>query len=75
MIKIAMVELDAKIREKNLKGSMILQVHDELVFEVPQDQASHFAMALKDVMEKVMTLEVPLVVEFGIGDNWDAAHA
>lgn len=75
LVKRAMIRASAVVPKVCPQARLVLQVHDELVFEVPQDQASNFALALKDVMEKVMTLEVPLVVDFGIGENWDAAHA
>jgi DNA polymerase I len=75
LMKKAMIRANAAVPKVCPQARLVLQVHDELVFEVPQNQAPTFAMALKEVMEKVMTLEVPLVVEFGIGENWDAAHA
>jgi DNA polymerase-1 len=56
------------------QARMILQVHDELVFECPASQAEEFAAALKTNMERALCLKVPLLVEVGIGDNWAAAH-
>ena len=53
---------------------VIMQVHDELVFEVKQGQAKHWAEKIKSVMEQVVKLDVPLVVDYGIGENWDEAH-
>ncbi len=53
---------------------VIMQVHDELVFEVKQGQASQWAEKIKSVMEQVVKLDVPLVVDYGIGANWDEAH-
>ena len=54
MIKLAMIGIDANIRERNLRGSMILQVHDELVFDVPQDEAEVFQSLIREVMEGVL---------------------
>jgi DNA polymerase-1 len=54
MIKLAMISLDAKIRENNLRGKMILQVHDELVFDVPQDEEMVFTEMIREVMETVL---------------------
>jgi DNA polymerase I len=53
---------------------MLLQVHDELVFEVPQDEAEATADLIRDVMMHAAHLDVPLVVDVGVGPNWDAAH-
>jgi DNA polymerase-1 len=53
---------------------VIMQVHDELVFEVKKGKAEHWAEKIKSVMEQVVKLDVPLVVDYGIGNNWDEAH-
>jgi DNA polymerase I len=53
---------------------MLLQVHDELVFEVPRDEVEPTAELISDVMSKAAHLDVPLVVDIGHGANWDAAH-
>ncbi|MCX7545256.1 DNA polymerase I [Marinicella gelatinilytica] len=53
---------------------LIMQVHDELVFEVKQESAKQWSKKIKDIMESVVTLDVPLEVEYGIGENWDEAH-
>ena len=53
---------------------MLLQVHDELVFEVPEDQAQKTAQTVKDVMENIVSLSVPLIADVGIGPNWAEAH-
>ena len=53
---------------------MLLQVHDELLFEAPEDQAEAAAKLVREVMEGAATLGVPLVAEAGIGGNWDEAH-
>ena len=54
--------------------TMLLQVHDELVFEAPVDQADAASKAIQTAMESVFTLSVPLLVEVGQGNNWDEAH-
>src|ERR1051326_6686838 len=70
LIKLAMIKLDRELRERNLRSRMLLQVHDELVFEVPPDEAEELREMVKREMETVHKLDVPLVVDTGIGDNW-----
>ncbi|HEY1464361.1 MAG TPA: DNA polymerase I [Terriglobales bacterium] len=70
LIKIAMIRIDAAIRERDLKSRMTLQVHDELVFEVPEAEVDIMRSLVKEMMENVHTLSVPLLVEIGIGPNW-----
>ncbi|WP_151802101.1 DNA polymerase I [Acinetobacter guillouiae] len=72
IIKMAMIEVN-KILPKN-QAKLLLQVHDELVFEVDEAIADQLAAQIKDVMQKVVTLSVPLVVEVGQGKNWGEAH-
>jgi len=74
IIKHAMVKLPAALAEAGLKTRMLLQVHDELVFEVPESEVDDAIRVAKDVMQSAATLDVPLVVEAGRGANWDAAH-
>lgn len=74
IIKIAMINIWKAIREKGLKTMMILQVHDELVFEVPENEADEMSKLVKDKMEGVVSLSVPLKIEAGIGKNWAEAH-
>ncbi|MDD5489572.1 MAG: DNA polymerase I [Candidatus Moranbacteria bacterium] len=70
IIKLAMLEADKLIREKYPEVKMVLQIHDELLFEVPEKDAKKFAHDIKAVMENVYKLSVPLVVDVKIGDNW-----
>ena len=70
LIKIAMIRIDATLRELNLKSRMTLQVHDELVFEVPEKEVETMQSLVREQMEKVHTLAVPLLVEMGVGPNW-----
>ena len=74
IIKRAMVKLPAALRASGLQARMLLQVHDELVFEAPAAEAEALAALAKSVMETAATLSVPLVVETGIGLNWAEAH-
>jgi len=70
LIKIAMIRIDEAIRDRNLKSRMTLQVHDELVFEVPEEELDVMRSLVREYMEKVHPLAVPLVVEIGVGKNW-----
>jgi DNA polymerase-1 len=74
IIKRAMVRLPEILREKRLKSRLLLQVHDELLFEAPADEAETLASVARQVMEAAAVLSVPLVVETGIGPTWAAAH-
>jgi len=70
LIKIAMIRIDAALRERGLKAKMTLQVHDELVFEVPEAEVDTVRTLVREQMEKVHPLTVPLLVEIGVGPNW-----
>jgi DNA polymerase I len=70
LIKIAMIRIDAALRERELKSRMTLQVHDELVFEVPENEVEVMQLLVREQMEKVHELAVPLQVEMGVGPNW-----
>jgi DNA polymerase I len=70
LIKIAMIRIDAVVRERELKSRMTLQVHDELVFEVPEKEVETMQSLVREQMEKVHALAVPLLVEMGVGANW-----
>ena len=75
LIKLAMIEVHNWIKkEPNIKGKMIMQVHDELVFEVPENEVETFKKMIPDLMEKVASLSVPLIVDIGEGHNWEQAH-
>ena len=75
LIKLAMIDVQAWIdKESNVKGKMIMQVHDELVFEVPDNEVEIFKKIVPDLMEKVASLSVPLIVDIGEGQNWEQAH-
>ena len=70
LIKIAMIRIDAVMRERGLKSRMTLQVHDELVFEVPEREVETVRTLVRHEMENVHPLTVPLLVEVGVGNNW-----
>ncbi len=70
LIKIAMIRIDKALRERGLKSRMTLQVHDELVFEVPENEVEVMQSLVREQMEKVHALAVPLLVEIGVGPNW-----
>jgi len=70
LIKIAMVRLHAALRDGGFRAGLLLQVHDELVLEAPVDEVEPVAALVKEHMEGAASLEVPLVVEVGVGDNW-----
>lgn len=73
IIKVAMIGIDQAVR--NCEDiAMIMQVHDELVFEVKADRVEHYTQLIKAEMEKAIELKVPLIAEVGVGSNWDEAH-
>lgn len=74
IIKLAMLRVHAWLQQGRMDVKMIMQVHDELVFEVAVDHLEAAKQALHDCMAEVPMLSVPLVVDIGVGDNWDEAH-
>ncbi|HVO57465.1 MAG TPA: DNA polymerase I [Dongiaceae bacterium] len=70
LIKLAMIAIARRLRQENLKAQMILQVHDELLFEAPLKEKKQLEKLVQEEMEGVYQLEVPLVVEIGVGENW-----
>lgn len=70
LIKIAMIRIDRKLREKKLRTKMTLQVHDELLFDVPEDEVEQVRTLVRHEMENVIELKVPVVADVGIGQNW-----
>ncbi len=70
LIKLAMIHIDGELRKRRLASRLLLQVHDELVLEGPPEETEDVAAMVKEKMENVRRLDVPLVVEVGIGDNW-----
>jgi len=74
VIKRAMISVDDWLSTDGIDAKMIMQVHDELVFEVSESEADRLMITLPDIMAGVAALDVPLLVEAGMGDNWDEAH-
>ena len=74
IIKIAMINIHRRMEKENWQSKMLLQVHDELVFEVPKTEVDSLSAMVKEEMENAFSLEVPLLVEVGIGENWLEAH-
>ncbi|MFN7709724.1 MAG: DNA polymerase I [Holosporales bacterium] len=74
IIKKAMVQLPPAMNRLGLSGRMVLQVHDELIFEVPQAEVEKTLVLARDIMSRVVDLKVPLVVDAGFGQSWNQAH-
>jgi DNA polymerase-1 len=74
IIKLAMLHIDQWISKSNLDIKMIMQVHDELVFEVAERDVKEASEHIREYMSNVVELVVPIVVDVGVGDNWDEAH-
>ncbi len=74
LIKMAMINVYKAFDQQNLKTRMLLQVHDELIFEAPEDEIDACSEVIKREMEQAMPLDIPLKVELGVADNWLEAH-
>ncbi len=74
IIKLAMIAIWRWMREEKLASKMTLQVHDELIFEVPLDEVDLMKEQVVSLMEGVVTLKIPLTVDIGMGQNWSEAH-
>ena len=74
MIKIAMNKIFYELNKRKLKSKMVLQVHDELLFDVYKPELDEVRPVVIELMEKALPLNVPVVVDTGIGDNWLDAH-
>ena len=74
IIKLAMINIYNRFEKENLKSKMLLQVHDELVFDVHKDELECIKPMIKEEMENAYCMEVPLVVDIGEGMNWLEAH-
>lgn len=74
IIKIAMINTDKWLQQTSPEIKLIMQVHDELVLEVPESQIDESINAIREIMTSSATLDVPLIVDIGIGNNWDEAH-
>lgn len=74
VVKLAMIKIDRELEEQQLKTKMLLQVHDELVFESPADEIEAASKLIRTEMENALKTQVPLLVEIGVGNNWLEAH-
>ena len=70
IVKIAMLHVDAEFKRAGLKAQLLMQVHDELLVEAPENEVKKVSEVLKHEMETAVQLDVPLVADVGIGDNW-----
>ncbi|MCP4679616.1 MAG: DNA polymerase I [Deltaproteobacteria bacterium] len=74
LLKVAMIRVDRRIADEGIGARMILTVHDELVFEVPESEVNEAKAMIREEMEGALELSVPLVVDVGVGSNWAEAH-
>jgi len=74
LVKLAMIQVQRWLEREKLRSLLILQVHDELVLEVPEAELALVQEKVRELMQGAGTLDVPLVVDVGVGDNWDQAH-
>ncbi len=74
MIKIAMIRIQNELQTRNLKTRMLLQVHDELVFDLHREEHDTVLPLVEDCMKTAIPMKVPIVVELGTSDNWLGAH-
>jgi DNA polymerase-1 len=74
LIKLAMIAVEKWLLEQKIGTRMVMQVHDELVLEVPESELKLIKMELPRLMSGVAKLDVPLEVETGVGSNWESAH-
>src|SRR5699024_2362711 len=70
IIKVAMIEMDKKLREEKLEAKMLLQVHDELIFEAPEHEIDTLNQLVKEVMENTVELSVPVKADSSLSDSW-----
>ena len=74
MIKLAMIDIHEEMSRLNLRSKMVLQIHDELIFEFPSEEQEVLLKLVIDKMEGAMKLSVPIIVDYGIGRSWYEAH-
>ena len=78
IIKLSMIEIDNKIKNNNIDAKMLLQVHDELIFEIKSNKVKESIESIKEIMEtnhlKYKNFKVPLTVDYGVGDTWGESH-
>jgi DNA polymerase-1 len=69
-----MINIHRRLQKENLRSRMILQVHDELVFEAPEDEVAALSTLVREEMSQAIKLDVPIKVDVGVGENWLEAH-
>ncbi|MCF8110928.1 MAG: DNA polymerase I [Desulfobacteraceae bacterium] len=74
LLKMAMIRVDAALTERRLRSAMLLTVHDELIFEAPEDEIDTLSSLIRGIMENIADLSVPLKVNISVGEDWAAAH-
>ena len=74
LIKLAMIAVDKWLKDEKLASKLIMQVHDELVLEVPDNELEIVKNTVPNLMQSVAKLDVPLLAELGVGMNWESAH-
>ena len=74
LVKLAMLNVDRKLKEKGFKSKLVLQVHDELIYEVPLSEADEMKLLVKNEMENVFKLKAPLRVSLETGESWGDMH-
>ena len=74
MIKVAMIQIYKKIKEKKFQSKLILQIHDELLFESPESEKDKIIKLVVEEMENAIKLSVPIKVDYNFGSNWYEAH-
>jgi DNA polymerase-1 len=74
IIKIAMIDIDKKLKTGDMNSKMLLQIHDELIFDVVADELEMLKKVVTSSMSEACQLEVPLIVDVGVGANWLEAH-
>ncbi len=74
IIKRAMIDIQACLNKDHPDIKLIMQVHDELVFEIPENKVSLLEPEIRNIMTRAAELSVPLLVDIGTGNNWDSAH-
>lgn len=74
IVKIAMIKVSDWLKKNEVDAHLMMQVHDELVFEVAEKDLDQTIPQIKKAMEEPVSLSIPLVVDIGVGDNWDEAH-
>ncbi|MDC0864930.1 DNA polymerase, partial [Rickettsiaceae bacterium] len=74
IVKMAMINLDKGLKKRSMKAKMILQIHDELIFEVPEDEVDEASKLIKSVMENIYAIDVNMSVSLNVGNNWQEIH-